>query len=129
MRYIEELFSVSFEKEEIEENPVPYGKICRKCTEKTRYVGIAQIQSEGPRNYKLERITIVILPGSDEVTSERRRKIIAYAEALARRRYSRLLRSKISVDVDSYILAALRDADIWMPSKCMLYSQVEIIEE
>lgn len=127
MRYIEEFFSVSFEKKDrIHENPIPYGRICRRCVEKTRYVGIARIQREIPREYKLEGITIVILPGNDKITPTKRKKIMAYAEALARERYARLLRGRVSVHVDPDIPAVLRDADLWMPSKCLLYSQVEI---
>jgi len=79
MRYIEEFFSVSFESEDkIENNPVPYGKLCRTSTEKTRYVGIARIQRIEPQDYRLEEVVVVILPGKDKVTPARRRKIMAY---------------------------------------------------
>jgi len=130
MRYIEEFFSVSFETEErIENNPVPYGKLCRTCVEKTRYVGIARIQRLEPQSYRLEEVTVVILPGKDRVTPERRRKIMAYAQALAGERYARILKGKFSVHVESDVLAPLRGAALWMPSKCMVYNVEDIIED
>jgi len=130
MRYIEEFFSVSFETEEkIEENPVPYGRLCRTCVEKTRYVGIAQIRRMEPNGYRLEGITVMILPGKDKVTPQRRKKIMAYARALAGKRYSRILRGEMSIQVELDIPVELRGAGLWMPSKCMIYSVEEIIED
>ncbi|MBC7189090.1 hypothetical protein H5U35_02585 [Candidatus Aerophobetes bacterium] len=129
MVYIEEFFSVSFEGEEkIENNPVPYGRICRKSTEKTRYVGIARIRRFDPQIYRLEGVTVIILPGRDPVTEEKRRKVMLYARNLAARRYARILKGNFPIDIDSSILNALQDADIWMPSKFMTGVQ-ELVED
>lgn len=130
MRYIEEFFSVSFEREnKIKNNPVPYGKLCRTCVEKTRYVGIARIQRLEPQNYKLEGVVVVILPGKDKVTPQKRKKIMAYAQALAGKRYARILRGKFSIHVEPDVLSPLRDVALWMPSKCMVYNVEDIIED
>jgi len=130
MRYIEEFFSVSFETEEkIEENPVPYGRLCRTRAEKTRYVGIARIRRLEPNNYRLEGITVVILPGKDKVTPEKRRKIMAYARSLAGKRYARLLQGEISIHIELDVPAQLRDVALWMPSKCMVYNVEDIVED
>jgi len=130
MRYIEEFFSVSFESEDkIENNPVPYGKLCRTSTEKTRYVGIARIQRIEPQDYRLEEVVVVILPGKDKVTPARRRKIMAYAQALAGEKYAKILKGKFSVHVERDVLAPLRGVSLWMPSKCMVYNIEEIIED
>ncbi|RLE14576.1 hypothetical protein DRJ04_02135 [Candidatus Aerophobetes bacterium] len=130
MIYIEEFFSVSFEGEEkITDNPVPYGKLCRTNVEKTRYVGIARIRRLEPQNYRLEGITIIILPGKDSVTGEKRKKIMAYARALAGKRYARILKGNFPIHIDPHISDALRDAALWMPSKGMVYHMEEIIED
>lgn len=130
MVYIEEFFSVSFEGEEkIENNPVPYGRIWRKSTEKTRYVGIARIRRFDPRIYRLEGVTVIILPGRDPVTEKKRRKVMLYARNLAARRYARILKGNFPIDVDLSILNALQDADIWMPSKFMGTGAQELMED
>ncbi|MCD6575142.1 hypothetical protein J7K97_05645 [Candidatus Aerophobetes bacterium] len=130
MIYIEEFFSVSFEGEEkIEDNPVPYGKLCRTVIEKTRYVGVAKIRRLEPQSYRLEGVTIIILPGKDRVTEEKRKKITAYARALAGERYAKILRGNFPINIDPGISSLLQDVALWVPSKGMVHTMEEIIED
>jgi len=130
MLYIEELFSISFEEEEkIKDNPVPYGKLCRTCIEKTRFVGIARIRREEPREYRLEGVTVIILPGKDKVTEERKEKVMVYARTLAAKRYAKILRGDFLISIQPDIPAPLRDVALWMPTKGMIYNIEEIIED
>ncbi|HHF97940.1 hypothetical protein J7L81_02340 [Candidatus Aerophobetes bacterium] len=131
MIYTEEFFSVSFadEEEKIEENPVPYGKPCRTDIERTRYVGIARIRRLEPQIYRLEGVTIIILPGKDKVTEEKKRKITSYAQTLAARRYAKILRGNFPIEIDPKIYFMLQDVALWVPSKGLVHSIEEIIED
>lgn len=130
MLYIEELFSVSFEGEEkIEDNPVPYGKPCRTCNEKTRFVGLARIRRGEPQDYRLEGVTVIILPGKDKVTEEKRKRIMMYTRALAGKRYVKILKGDFLINVHPDIPSPLRDVALWMPTKGMIHKMEEIIED
>ena len=130
MFYIEELFSVSFEEEEeIKNNPVPYGKPCKTSAEKTRYVGVAQIRRIEPQDYKLEGVTIIILPGKDEVTEEKKKKITMYTQTLAKKRYAKISREDFIINIDPDISSLLQDVALWMPLKFMLQRVEEAIED
>ena len=130
MLYAEELFSVSFEdNEDIRSNPVPYGRMCLTSTEKTRYVGIAYIRRNEPQFYSLEHVNVVILPGRDRVTGQRRERILVYARSLAGKRYVQLTRSTIRIHIAVDVPLTMRDVAVWMPSKCMIYHVDEITED
>jgi len=130
MLYGEEFFSVSFEKDDgIWSNPVPYGRMCVTSAEKTRYVGVGYIRRHEPQKYSLEHVDIVILPGKDKVTGQRREKIILYARSLAGRRYVQITSSSIRVHISLDVPLTLRDVAVWMPNKCMIYHMDEITED
>ncbi|MBE0477523.1 hypothetical protein IBX65_00180 [Candidatus Aerophobetes bacterium] len=130
MFYIEELFSVSFEEEEkIKNNPVPYGKPCKTSVEKTRYVGIARIRGTEAQDYRLEQVTIIILPGKDEVTEEKKNRITVYTQALARKRYAKIVREDFIINIDPDISSLLHDVALWMPFKFMFQRVEEAIED
>lgn len=130
MLYVEELFSVSFEGEEkIKENPVPYGKLCRTCVEKTRFVGVARIRRREPQNYRLEGVTVIILPGKDKVTEKKKEKVMVYTRTLTGRKYAKILKGGFLINIHPDIPSTLRNVALWMPSKCMIYNIEEIIED
>lgn len=128
MLYLEELFSVSFEEEEITSNPIPYGKPCRRSIEKTRYVAIARIHKLEPQFFLLEEITIVILPGKDEATEEKKKKITTYTQSLARKRYATLQKEDFIITIELHISSLLQDAALWMPFKFMRQQMETTVE-